>query len=409
MKKTISFILSLCMMLSLCIGMTVTASAAESNVKDVSTYQEFEKAIKEAPENNMNGEPTYIRLIGDILSTDYGIAIGGNRNIHLDLNGHTLTLSYFDLVKYGENSESIPSKLTIINGKIVSPNKNSGYAKPAIDVDAGSLIADNVVFQGGNGLAPGSSGGYGILVNSGYFELKNCTVNSGNSYEDATAVSAIFVVNGTGIISNTTFNRGSGIVNYYNTVKISNSEVKDGFGNEVISSEINENTVKIPGPNLITSVNDGANSKSTDVKATYVAGSTADTVYSVDVQWGSMEFTYTGGSEGTWNPEKHDYENAIAGGWTWADKANEITLTNHSNVAVKAMFAYTPAADYDKIDGTFKGTGLVSNEATLDAGVENKANEASKVTATLEISGDLSSGTTEKTKLGTVTVTISEI
>lgn len=407
MKKTISIILSLCLMLGMSIGRTVTASATEPIVNEVSTYQELQDAINKAPENNMEGEPTYIRLIADI-SYEYALQIGGNRNIHLDLNGHTLGLSVY-LGKYNdENTQFTPAKLTIVNGKIVGLDANVGYASQATNVGAGSLIADNVVFQGGNGLASGVVGGYGILVDEAYFELKNCTVNSGNSYEDATAVSALRVSKGTGIISNTTFTRGSGIIEYYNTVSITNSDVKDGFGNKVISSEINENTVKIPGPNLITSVNDGENSKSTDVKATYVAGSTADTVYSVDLQWGSMEFTYTGESQGTWNPETHEYDNGIAGGWTWADKANEIVVTNHSNAPVKAKFAYTPAADYDKINGAFKGIDLVSNEATLNAGVENNAKDASKVTSALEISGDLASSTAEKTKLGTVTVTISE-
>lgn len=407
MKKTISIILSLCLMLGMSIGITVTASAAEPIVNEVSTYQELEDAINKAPENNMEGEPTYIRLIADI-SYEYPLQIDGNRNIHLDLNSHTLRLSV-EVGKYnGGNKQYIPAKLTIVNGKIVGLDANRYYASPAVTVSAGSLIADNVVFQGGNGLASGVNGGYGIEVKKSYFELKNCTVNSGNSYEDGNAKSALYVGEGTGIISNTTFTRGSGIIENYNTVKITNGDVKDGFGNKVISSEINENTVKIPGPNLITSVNHGENSKSTDVKATYVAGSLAGTVYSVDLQWGSMEFTYTGESQGTWNPETHEYDNGIAGGWTWADKANEMVVTNHSNAPVKAKFAYTPVADYDKINGTFKGTDLVSNEATLNAGVENNAKDASKVTSALEISGDLASGTAAKTKLGTVTVTISE-
>ena len=41
------------------------------------------------------------------------------------------------------------------------------------------------------------------------------------------------------------------------------------------------------------------------VKASYSAGAGGGTVYSVDITWGNMEFTYSAGSGSTWNPATH--------------------------------------------------------------------------------------------------------
>ena len=49
----------------------------------------------------------------------------------------------------------------------------------------------------------------------------------------------------------------------------------------------------------------GDNSK--DVTANYQAGEASQKVYLVDIVWGSLEFTYTDASEGTWDPETHTY------------------------------------------------------------------------------------------------------
>ena len=41
------------------------------------------------------------------------------------------------------------------------------------------------------------------------------------------------------------------------------------------------------------------------VKASYRSGAGGSTVYSVDITWGSMEFTYSEGPSPTWDPETH--------------------------------------------------------------------------------------------------------
>ena len=58
----------------------------------------------------------------------------------------------------------------------------------------------------------------------------------------------------------------------------------------------------------------GTDSK--EVKASYETNHEAETVYSVDIVWGDMQYKYTIDSEGTWNPENHKFEGASeAGQW----------------------------------------------------------------------------------------------
>ncbi|MCD8013404.1 MAG: hypothetical protein LUG99_09540 [Lachnospiraceae bacterium] len=74
-------------------------------------------------------------------------------------------------------------------------------------------------------------------------------------------------------------------------------------------------------------------SSSADVTATYKSSETA-TVYSVDITWGSLEFTYTEAGAQTWDPSTHTYSEAEEGGWSYEKGSNILTITNHSNSAV---------------------------------------------------------------------------
>src|SRR5699024_6395973 len=61
---------------------------------------------------------------------------------------------------------------------------------------------------------------------------------------------------------------------------------------------------------------DGTGSYSAEVKGTYHPGGSGAVVYSVDIAWTDMNFTYTGAGEGTWNPETHQYSGSSEGAWT---------------------------------------------------------------------------------------------
>lgn len=138
-----------------------------------------------------------------------------------------------------------------------------------------------------------------------------------------------------------------------------------------------------------------------DVRATYVAHTTAQTVYSVDIEWGNMQYTYTIDSEGTWDPETHSFTNASEGKWTCSEGANKVKVTNHSNAAVKAAFSYAPEEDYNTVTGNFN-----KETADLPTAEGTKVSEAPKDTATLSLDGALKKNVPTATKIGTATVTL---
>lgn len=145
----------------------------------------------------------------------------------------------------------------------------------------------------------------------------------------------------------------------------------------------------------------GAGSKTIDVKAKYTDGVTTPTVYSVDLTWGAMEFTYSVSGTKTWNPSTHVYDVVTTPTWTAA--GNTVTVTNHSNAAVTAAFVYAKAAGFDGVNGTFNNASL-----PLLATVEGSAvGSAPSGSTTLTLDGTLANTVTNFTKVGTITVTLS--
>ena len=144
-----------------------------------------------------------------------------------------------------------------------------------------------------------------------------------------------------------------------------------------------------------------------DVTATYVdgssggAGGAGGTVYSVDITWGDMAFTYKA-EAGTWNPANHTYTGAEGGVWTVdKDGGNTITVTNHSNTDVTAAFSYAAAEGFTGISGSFDNASL-----DLPTAVGTAVEAAPKGTTSLSLDGALDSNTTASTKIGTITVTL---
>lgn len=141
-----------------------------------------------------------------------------------------------------------------------------------------------------------------------------------------------------------------------------------------------------------------------DVTATYRAdssGGAGGTVYSVDITWGDMAFTYTA-EAGIWDPTTHKTTDAEGGVWT-VDKegGNTITVTNHSNTGVTAAFSYAPASGFEGINGSFDKDSLA-----LETAVGTEVANAPKGTAALTLTGALDSTTTANTTIGTITVTL---
>lgn len=143
----------------------------------------------------------------------------------------------------------------------------------------------------------------------------------------------------------------------------------------------------------------GTGDKKIDVTAKYSDTSSTPTVYSVDLSWDSMTFTYSKSGTKTWNPADHTYSGGGSADW---DKASaDVKATNHSNAQVTVSFQYEAKGDTGV-------TGSMSKDSfTLAAGVENKPNEAASDTSTLSISGTPNGTVTaEGITVGTITVTI---
>ena len=143
---------------------------------------------------------------------------------------------------------------------------------------------------------------------------------------------------------------------------------------------------------------DGTGSYSAEVKGTYQPGGSGAVVYSVDIAWTDMNFTYTGAGEGTWNPETHQYSGSSEGAWTASD--DSITVTNHSNAAVKATAKFEADSGYESTTMTFGNNG-----ATVATAVGTEVASAPSATITVAPGGTLAESANGG-KIGTITVSI---
>ena len=158
-------------------------------------------------------------------------------------------------------------------------------------------------------------------------------------------------------------------------------------------------TLSMSMGNLVYAVED----KSADIKATYQAGKeSTDTVYSVDVKWGSLEYTYSSGVTKSWDPTTLKYkETSGTSSWTCQEGADQITVTNNSNADITASLAY------DKTDSSITGT-FTNSKIGLKSAEGTNVGESPSGTTTLSLNGALSDTTAVKQEIGNVTVTISD-
>ena len=126
-------------------------------------------------------------------------------------------------------------------------------------------------------------------------------------------------------------------------------------------------------------------------------------VYSVDIEWGSMEFEYKSASK-EWDPEEHKYVSLTEAKWVCTEEGgNAVTVTNHSDNPINVAISYSSAEGYTGITGTFDIT-----SQTLDAAEENsELSEAPSLTSKLTLSGELSSDVETFTNIGSAKVQLS--
>lgn len=141
-------------------------------------------------------------------------------------------------------------------------------------------------------------------------------------------------------------------------------------------------------------------SSSQDVTGQYVSGGESLAVYSVDIAWGNLAFTYTDAFEGTWNPETHAYEGATPASWT--PNNAEITVTNHSNTEITVTPSYRAEAEYESAQLNFDNQSVTVESA--DNGEDGNPGTPEKKIITATVSGTLPEGTNNK--IGTITIQI---
>lgn len=141
-----------------------------------------------------------------------------------------------------------------------------------------------------------------------------------------------------------------------------------------------------------------------DVMGSYDGTGEVVDVYSVNVEWGAMVFTYKTDGKKTWDPENHTYD--VDGTSKWVANGDTVKVTNHSNVPVKVDFSFKKDTSADR--GTYDGNMSVDTK-TLNAGEENKPAAADYIESKLVMNGSLNVNVTTEVVLGTITVTLSAV
>ena len=143
---------------------------------------------------------------------------------------------------------------------------------------------------------------------------------------------------------------------------------------------------------------------SSPVTGTYVPGTAGGTVFSVEIEWSGLSFTYNGESKQEWDPENLVYTGE-ARSEGWAESNAAITVKNRSNTIITATPNYEKADDYADAGMEFavKELYVRSAEPTGEATTGEEKSGSITVTPT----GTLPEGTKDTT-IGTITVTITE-
>lgn len=145
----------------------------------------------------------------------------------------------------------------------------------------------------------------------------------------------------------------------------------------------------------------GAESKTIDVMGKYDASQgpdgTSNEVISVDIAWENLTFTFTG----KWDPANHTY--GSGNGWN-TDEKGQITVKNHSNVAIDAALSFEKESGIKELTGTFN-----NNKLELVTAVGTSKDEAPTATAEFTLSGkDAPTTGVDAVKVGTITVALSK-
>ena len=146
------------------------------------------------------------------------------------------------------------------------------------------------------------------------------------------------------------------------------------------------------------------------VKGSYQEKLETETVYCVDISWGSMEFGYAKEGTGVWNPETHSYDNVSGAGWQYPAggpgglAGNEVQITNHSNTKIVCSLDFTTEEAFPEIVGTFDRPEISISSAEGKAVDDETLTQKSK----LNMQGALAEQVVTPTPIGEILVTLQE-
>ena len=137
-----------------------------------------------------------------------------------------------------------------------------------------------------------------------------------------------------------------------------------------------------------------------DVKAKYEPRIVASDIITVDIAWEGMNFTYSGGSDPTWDPETHQYIPGTNADWKTSNAY--ISITNHSNRVLQATLDYTKGTGYEQMDMAF------ADETPYIGSAETGGGEDTICTVNIQAipMGTLPIQTTQEATVGEIKVTV---
>ena len=143
-----------------------------------------------------------------------------------------------------------------------------------------------------------------------------------------------------------------------------------------------------------------------DVEGDYV--SQEETLYSVEISWGNMEFQYE--LNGSYNPSTHEYNSSSSDVWNIGATDNRITVKNHSNTDIVAALNYSKRIN--NVTGVFRDAtvgGKVKNTLKAKTAKGTKRANPPSDSAYLQLNGNPGQTYNNSTGiiLGEITVNIS--
>ncbi len=162
-----------------------------------------------------------------------------------------------------------------------------------------------------------------------------------------------------------------------------------------IASYFNSNTYRSP------STGNGKGKYNIEISGTYTPGAAADEIISVDIAWDAMDFTYTGASQGTWNPVATPMK-------AQQRAAGRTTRRHHRHQSFQCGCERNAwlTANFTGVVGTFEASGT-ENDNVLELATAEGTEVANAPTATANFG--ISGAAIDANKaLGTITVPIAK-